>query len=90
MKQAIQTLITELEKEYWYCASSTALHLGSMKQCLNENRSDNVLIERLELLLENIPAETNDHDWMRDELKEAIKQCETIIEQNEILINQLN
>jgi hypothetical protein len=88
MKQSILTLITELEKHYWYSASSTALHLGSMKQCVKEDRSDNVLLEQLELLLESIPNETNDCDWMHDELKDAIKACEMIIEQHEMLTDK--
>jgi hypothetical protein len=83
MKQLIQTIVTELEKEYWYPADPINLSIALAKSVIEKELEDQYY-NALENLVDNIPYETEDKDWWSSDLKDAMRQAEILLE------NQLN
>jgi hypothetical protein len=79
MKQLIQTIVTELEKEYWYPSHPINLSIALAKSVVEKELEDQYP-NALENLVDNIPSESNDHDWQSDRLKDAMQQAETLLE----------
>jgi hypothetical protein len=83
MKQLIQTIITELEKCYWYPLDPINLSIALAKSVVEKELEDQYP-NALENLVDNIPPETEDKDWWSSDLKDAMRQAEPLLE------NQLN
>lgn len=79
MKQSLQALIKAVTYYDWYVADP--IHEAiALARCMIMQGIEDKYPVALETLLECIPPETNDKQWMNEELKDAIQNAEMILD----------